>query len=328
MTSRKKAAAGGAEVVVVGSFNQDHIWCSAHFPQPGETRLGRFSGGPGGKGFNQSVAAARQGAKTCLIAAIGSDALGEGAQALAKNEGIDARWQLLSTESTGTAAILLDASGQNMIVVAPGANTSLSPAHVAAQADTIAAARVVVTQHEVHPAASRKAMELARAAGVTTVHNPAPVVEGADGLLALVDILTPNESEFAALVQRCGESVVAEQLVQCSDVELHRLCRLLQVPTVVLTLGRHGAFVSHAEHDRRKDADLAYRIAAESVTVVDTTGAGDAFTGALAAMLARSPDTPFVHAVLQANRVAGLAVESAGAALAMPRADDVKRRFG
>lgn len=322
-------SAAAPHVVIVGSFNQDHVWRSARFPQPGETRLGRFSCGPGGKGFNQAIACVRQGVATAFVGALGRDALGDSALALAESEGLRARCERVEGEATGTAAILLDGAGQNMIVVGPGANLALSAAYIEAQRALIEGARVLVTQHEVALDATAAALRIARAAGVTTLHNPAPVLaEGADDLLALADLLTPNESEFAALLAARGFAVDANALASLADAELHALGRRLGVPTVVVTLGAAGVFVSHADGALRGDAASHYRHAAESVRVVDTTGAGDAFSGALAAALAMAPEAPFAQAVRSAGRVAGLAVETAGAALAIPRAEAVRARFG
>ena len=129
------------DVVVVGSYNHDHVWRAAQFPVPGETRLGTFGSGPGGKGFNQAVAAVRQGARTAFVGALGEDAIGDGALALGTREGLEMRVERRSDAATGTAAILLDGSGQNMIVVGPGANAELSAEHVEAQASLIGTAR-------------------------------------------------------------------------------------------------------------------------------------------------------------------------------------------
>jgi ribokinase len=322
-------ATAGSRVVVVGSFNQDHVWATERFPQPGETRLGRFSTGPGGKGFNQAVAAVRQGAATVFIAAIGADALGDAAVALALAEQIDGRWQSVPEQATGTAAILLDAAAQNMIIVAPGANLALSMEHVDQQRDAIESARVLLTQHEVSPAASLRAQALARAAGVLCLHNPAPPLAGAaDALVAGADVLTPNETEFAALLEARGIMVDATTVATLDDELLHRHCRALGVATVVLTLGAAGVFVSHADPAVRDDADAFYRHPAERVHVVDTTGAGDAFNGALAAFLAMHAQARFRDAVRHAGQVAGLAVETHGAAMAMPDRNAVRRRFG
>ena len=318
------------DVVVVGSYNYDHVWRTPQFPVPGETRLGTFSCGPGGKGFNQAVAAARQRVRTAFIAALGADAIGDGALALAEREGIAAQVERRDDAATGTAAILLDASGQNLIVVGPGANALLSEAHIDAHAGLIGTARVVITQHEVNPAATRRALETARAAGTLTLHNPAPPLADEDGaLLDRVDILTPNETEFAHLLAHCTPTrVAAAELAALDDDALHALCRQLGVPTVVLTLGSRGAFVSHEDEDLRGDDVACYRVPAVDATVVDTTGAGDAFTGALAAALCFGSYRPFRYAVQHATQVAGMSVETAGAAESMPTRAAVEARFG
>lgn len=320
-----------AEVVVVGSYNQDFIWRTQQFPVPGETRLGSFSSGPGGKGFNQAVAAARQRVPTALIAALGHDAIADIAIALAKRDGIDARWERFDEHPSGSAAIVLDASGQNLIIVGSGANLALTVAHVDAQASLIGTARVLLTQHEVSPEATRRAIELARRAGTVTLHNPAPALQDDDGaLLDRVDILTPNETEFAHLLARRDAGVVdATQLGALDDDALHALCRRLGVPTVILTLGSRGAFVSHSADEMHGDDATCYRVAAETVAPLDTTGAGDAFSGALAAALCfHGEDVPLRDSVRHANRVAGLSTEAHGAAPAMPTRDAVLARFG
>jgi ribokinase len=319
-----------AQVVVVGSYNQDHVWRLDRFPQPGETRRGEdFATGPGGKGFNQAVACARQGAHTAFIAACGDDALGAGARALAAREGIDGRWQIDTQHATGTAAILIDASAQNEIVVALGANEHLAPEFVRAQQDAFDGARIVLAQGENNLDAVAAALEVAARHRMMRILNPAPVHADLDAaFLRHVDILTPNETEFALLLERLAhERVDADSLAQRGDTELHALARRLGVETVVVTLGAHGCFVSHGTNRRGDDADF-YRIPAERANAVDTTGAGDCFSGALAAALVLFHNAPFARAVVHANRSAALSTESAGAARAMPTFDAVVARFG
>jgi ribokinase len=319
-----------ARVVVVGSYNQDMFWRTARFPVPGETRLGAFDTGPGGKGFNQAVAAVRLGARTLFIAARGRDLLGERAAETAAAEGIDARWQLVAGEATGSAAVWLDGAGQNRIIVAPGANALLAPAHVLAQREAISRARVLLTQNEVHPVASLRALHLAGELGLLRIHNPAPQQDGAGyrALLEACEVLTPNQSEFAGLLLAHGAECDAVELATLSDEDLHTLCRLLPVPTVVLTLGARGAFVSHAEHARLGDEASCYRAMGEAATLVDSTGAGDCFNGALAASLAGCPDRPLAEHVHQANRAAACAVEAHGASTSMPTREQIGKRFG
>jgi ribokinase len=319
------------EVVVVGSYNQDFIWRTQRFPVPGETRLGNFATGPGGKGFNQAVAAARQRVPTALVAALGNDPIADIAIALAKQDGIDARWERLDDHPSGSAAIVLDASGQNFIIVGSGANLALSVAHIDAQASLIGTARILLTQQEVSPEATRRAIDLARRAGTVTLHNPAPALADDDGaLLDRVDILTPNETEFAHLLSRRDAfDIDPSSLAALDEDALHALCRRLGVPTVILTLGASGAFVSHSPDETHGDDRTHYRVGAETVAPVDTTGAGDAFSGALAAALCfHGEDVPLHDSVRHANRVAGLSTEAHGAAPAMPTRDAVLARFG
>lgn len=318
-------------VVVVGSYNQDFVWRVAKLPAPGETQLGVFSTGPGGKGFNQAVAAHRMQSGVAFIGARGDDAPGAEAVRTAEQFGLNAIWQISSAAATGTAAVLVDKRSQNQIAVAPGANAQLAPDFIAQHAVLIESARALLVQCEVQPSATVRALALARSAGVCSVLNPAPVhLELINEMLDLADILTPNESEFAALLLATrGTTVLVDSLAELDDASLHALCRKLHTGSVVLTLGAHGAFVSHADAALRGDPHACYRIAAEKANAIDTTGAGDAFNGGLVAALARaSADTPFELGVRFAARVAALSVEKPGAAASMPSRDEFSARFG
>ena len=318
-------------IVVVGSYNQDFVWRVAKLPAPGETQLGIFTTGPGGKGFNQAVAAHRMQEGVVFIGARGDDTPGAEAVRTAQRFGVEALWQICAAAATGTAAVLVDKRAQNLIAVAPGANAQLAPEFIAQHAALIEAARVLLVQCEVQPSATARALALARSAGACTVFNPAPVhLELISELLDLADILTPNESEFSALLLATrGTSVMVDSLAKLDDASLHTLCRKLHHGTVVLTLGASGAFVSHAEDGLRGDALVCYRVAAELANPIDTTGAGDAFNGGLvAALSASAADTPFVCSVRHAGRVAALSVEKPGAANAMPSREQLIDRFG
>jgi ribokinase len=307
-------------VIVVGSFNVDHVWRCATLPRPGETLAGEYASGPGGKGFNQAVASARAGAPTCLVCALGDDVGAQLARALAAADGIDLRSQR-SDAPTGTAGIYVDAEGRNNIVIGPGANGTLDVAFVASQAEAIAAASVVLVQRESPADAVAEALRIARLHGVATMLNPAPANADVDAtLLALADIVTPNETEFAALVARhLGEALDAQDVPGLEDASLHATCRrLLPNGTVVVTLGAAGAFVSHADGVSRGDAHPHYRVPAALAHAIDTTGAGDAFSGALAASLAQR-DVPFAAHVAFAARYAARSTETAGAAASMPK---------
>ena len=318
------------QVIVVGSFVQDHVWLIDRFVQPGETRRANgFSTGPGGKGFNQAVACARQGAPTLFIGAIGDDALGAAAQTLAADEGIACRWQVRDDAPTATAGIVVDKAGANQIVVNLAANEHLDPSFIDAQDDAFAVAKVLLLQMENNLDATAAALAHGRRHHLLRVLNPAPVHPQLDvALLSQVDVATPNETEFALLLERViGVVTDADTLADQSDEELHRLARTLGVATVVVTLGSNGCFVSHGDIDRRGDAEAFYRVDAETVKAIDTTGAGDAFSGALVAALLRFAGQPFRQAIEHAGRAAALSTETVGASIAMPQFDDVIARF-
>ncbi|MBE2293243.1 MAG: ribokinase [Xanthomonadaceae bacterium] len=316
-------------VIVVGSFNVDHVWRCAELPAVGATIAGQYATGPGGKGFNQAVAAARAGARTVFVCALGDDPGGALARALAAAEGIDLRAEA-SGQPTGTAGIYVDARGRNCIVIGAGANGTLGTGHVAADPALLARARVLLAQLESPVETIEAALALAREAGVATLLNPAPAnASSSIGLLRLADVLTPNETEFAALLARhVGERVDPESVAALGGGELHALCRkLLPHGSVVITLGSIGVFVSHPDEQLRGDAQPYYRIGAESVAASDTTGAGDAFNGALAASLAAAPEEAFAVHVRFANRYAAVSTERPGAALSMPLLAEVRARF-
>lgn len=319
-----------SEVVVVGSYNQDHVWHIDRVPQPGETRRGHgFSTGPGGKGFNQAVACARQDVATCFIGARGNDALGDLAAEIAEAEGLQCHWQVRGDVPTGSACIVVDDQSQNQIVVYLAANEHLDPAFLHAQSGAFHHARILLAQLENNLDATVAALRIARKHDLLRVLNPAPVhAELNLDVLHMVDVLMPNEGEFAQLCKRfLDNDLRADAVAAMDDRALHALARRLGNATVVITLGRSGCFVSHGDEHHGDDSDC-YRLDAEVVRPLDTTGAGDAFCGALVAALARFDEQPFAQAVRHANRVGALATEHVGAAAAMPRLDDVIARFG
>lgn len=322
--------AGNAQVIIVGSYVQDHAWLTDRFPQVGETRraLG-FNTGPGGKGFNQAVACARQGVATLFIGAIGDDYLGAIAQKFAKDEQLPCRWQVCRDVPTAASSIVVDDTGSNLIVVNLAANEHLDPAFVEAQVDSFAGAKVLLLQLENNLDAVAAALALGAHHGVLRVLNPAPVHPQLDAtLLAQCDLITPNETEFALLLERIVDvHVDAATLASRDDADLHALARNLDVETVVITLGAHGCFVSHGEKNRRGDSEAFYRIAPERVKAIDSTGAGDAFSGTLVAALLRFAGRSFREAVVHANRAAAMSTEIVGTAPAMARFEQVIARF-
>ena len=319
---------GAGRVLVVGSFNVDHVWHPGALPRPGETVPGDYATGPGGKGFNQAVAAARAGAATTFVCALGDDDGGALARSLARDEGIELH-AAEGRRPTGTAGIFVDAGGRNSIVVGAGANAELDAAFLDTHAAAFDGVAVVLAQLESPCETVLAALRRGRAAGATTVLNPAPASLAAgerDALLAQVDVLTPNESELASLLGP-GPGVAADAVAGMDDAALHALCRrLLPHGTVVVTLGAAGAFVSHADGAPHDDGDACYRVGAAQAATVDTTGAGDAFNGALAAMLSGDPDR-FAEGVRFAARFAALSTERAGAARSMPTRAEVEEHY-
>lgn len=300
-------------VVVVGSYNQDLLHTVARFPSPGETLLGRVALGPGGKGCNQAVAAARAGAQTRFVAAVGADAFGQNAVRLLEAEGIQHRIVVKPDQPTGTATVIVDASGQNMIIVALGANAALEPQDV--PDEVFAGAGMALFQLESPQRTVAAALAAARRCGLTTVLNPAPAPsEPVPHLLEHVDVLVPNETELRQLWRLAGVASVPEP-AELSGAELHALCRQLGPPVVIATLGAAGAFVSTPDDFRRVPAH-------RQLPVVDTVGAGDAFLGGLAAGWVQS-GRDLDQAVTFATAAAGLAITRAGAAQAMPSREEI-----
>jgi ribokinase len=324
------AMAQPAQVVVVGSYVQDHAWLTDRFPQVGETRraLG-FNTGPGGKGFNQAVACARQGVASLFVGAIGNDHLGAIAQKFAADERLPCRWQIRDDVPTAASSIVVDRSGSNLIVVNLAANEHLDPAFVDAQADVFGSAKILLLQLENNLDAIAAALALGARHRLLCVLNPAPVHPQLDAaVLAQCSLITPNETEFALLLERItGAQVDAAALATRDDAELHALARTLGVETVVITLGAQGCFVSHDDNERRGDGTAFYRLAPERVNAIDSTGAGDAFSGVLVAALLRYAGCPFRDAVVHANRAAAMSTEIVGTAPAMPRFEQVVARF-
>lgn len=290
-------------VIVVSSVNIDLVVSVERLPGPGETVTGgRFARHHGGKGGNQAVAAARLGVETAFVGAVGSDAFGAEARAALEVEGIDLRGLVVvEEEATGVALILVDAAGENSIAVAGGANRALTVAHVRAALGALGlgSGDVVVVGHEIPTASTREALRLGRRAGATTILNPAPAGGLTPEILALADILTPNRGELAALAtdDEPGAELAARALL---DGATDR--------TVLVSLGSNGALLV--------DSRSAMTLPCPPVDVVDTTGAGDALNGALAAGLAAGLELP--EAARRAVGAASLAVTRAGAREGMP----------
>ncbi|WP_022924648.1 ribokinase [Serinicoccus marinus] len=297
-------------LLVVGSVNVDLFTHVERHPAPGETLLG--TGGersPGGKGANQAVAAALQGAPVSLVGAVGADADADVALTCLRLAGVDlAQVVALPTARTGLAVITVGADGENTIVVIPGANAEVGPEQVQAAVDDLTAADLLLLQGELRRDTTEAALRAAAARRIRTVFNVAPW-SGVDGdVLTLADPLVVNEHEaaLAARELRLGSEVTAGQ-----PVDLARALLTAGMRSVVITLGGAGAVVAHP--------DAVTSHPSPRVSVADTTGAGDAFTGALAARLLRGDDlaTATDHAV----RVGAYAVQHAGAQPSYPGPD-------
>jgi ribokinase len=305
-------------VVVVGSYVQDLTWRCAAFPSAGQTTLGTFTTGPGGKGSNQAVAAGRAGADTLFVGAVGADAFADVAAKFYAENKIAARFIRKPKHATGTAAILVDDTGQNEVVVALGANAALAPRDLPPA--LFAGAKIVVTQLETSLAAVSHTLRAARRSGAATVLNPAPMRADFDpALLRETDILIPNETEFVALVNQLGLAAKKKPYTEAAlaaerPEALHALCRRLGPPVVIVTLGKRGCFVSQPSG--------GVHIPAHVVKAVDTTGAGDAFVGGFASGYVKH-DGDLLAAARQGQAVAALSVTKAGTAPSMPAAREL-----
>jgi ribokinase len=296
-------------IVVVGSFIMDLVVRAARRPARGETLIGtEFGMFPGGKGANQAVAAARLGASVCMIGCLGTDSFGDVFVALLEDEGINTRFVVRDqVEGTGVGNPVIDADGDNSIIIVPRANAKLTPADVDKAAEAIASADVLVLQLEVPMATSIRAAEIARESSTRVLLNPAPAAALPDSFLRLVDVIVPNEIEFEALTGIAPDS--KDAVLQGSRAMFDR-----GVDAAVVTVGNRGAYVVECGHVEHYEAQPVSR-------VVDTTGAGDAFCGALATRIGLG--CPLGEAVQFANRAAAIAVTRMGAVPSLPRIDEL-----
>ena len=288
--------------VVVGSYNTGLSMFVERLPEAGETVLGTgYNEGPGGKGSNQAVAARRLGGRIGFVGRVGRDKFGDDAFALWKAEGVDAVNVRRARAHTGLGFVIVDKRGNNAITVDAGANLEFVPEDVEAAEQTISEAGILLTQLEIPVAAVNAALAIGRRHGLKVILNPAPALSASSVKLGEVDILTPNEQEFLEIT---GQS------------DLRRGAALLLskgVKAVVVTLGEKGAFVATPSDE--------YTVPAPGVDVVDTTGAGDAFNGALAVAL--SEGEPLRQAVAFANYAGALTVTKREVIPALPRRSEL-----
>ena len=297
-------------IVILGVFVADTAYRATRAPRMGETILGEsFKLGPGGKGSNQAVAAARAGGDVHFVSRLARDAFGELARRTWAEAGVVP--EVVETEGgyTGAAYIFIESgTGNNAIIVCPGVAGDISEEDIDARADLIRGASVFVTQLEQPLPAAIRALQIAKEAGVTTVLNPAPAAPLPDGTLALCDWLTPNESEAEALT---GIGVTDPATAEAAA----RTLILMGAGGVVVTMGAQGAML--VTEDR-----AVHLPAIDAGEVVETTGAGDAFNGGFAVALSegRSPE----EAVRFGIATAGISVTRPGTAPSMPSREEIE----
>lgn len=292
--STSGSATHGYEVVVVGSTNLDLVATVEHLPGPGETVMATsYSEHPGGKGLNQAVAARRAGADTAFITSLGNDAAGSYLHRLIVNESIAAH---VSDHDgpTGRALISVDSEAENSIVVVPGANAFLTLSAVESHRRILERSRVVLSQLEVPIGAVEAALAIAKSGGARTILNPAPAQDLSRTLVSLCDVIMPNQHEVAMLG---GISALLDA----------------GVGNVVVTLGARGI--------RVVNRDGEWEIPPYAVRAIDTTGAGDAACGALAAALATGSD--IVTAARRASAAGALAATRQGAVPSLPFREEI-----
>ncbi|MDQ1608979.1 MAG: ribokinase [Microbacteriaceae bacterium] len=293
-------------VVVVGSINLDQIVTVGRHPQPGETLIGTsMTLLPGGKGANQAVAAARLGASVTMIGAVGDDVHATAATSLLVGSGVDVSRVATASGPTGLAIVTVDSTGENTIVVVPGANASMDGQAVETHADAVSGAAVVVLQGEIPATGISAAMRLASG---RVVLNLAPVIDIDPEIVRAADPLVVNEHEAGLLLTQ----LVHGDSVPDGDGGLVAALRLWGIRSVVLTRGAKGAICS--------DSSGTYEVPAPTVTAVDSSGAGDAFVGALSGALAEG--STLLAAVRNAVRVGAFAVQSSGTQSSYPTLND------
>ncbi len=298
------------KIVILGVFVADTAYRADRPPRMGETILGNsFALGPGGKGSNQAVAAARAGGETHFITKLGEDPFADMALDIWASSGVIPEITQHGDSYTGAAYIFVEeASGDNAIIVCPGVARTISPDYIDGRADLIGGADVFMTQLEQPMDAAVRALEIARAGGARTILNPAPADTLPKGMLGLCDFVTPNESETQGItglpVTNLDEAREAAELLLAQGVG-----------AAIITLGENGALY----HDATQSVHVP---AMPAGPVVETTGAGDAFNGGFASAIASGMDP--IKAVRFGCATAGISVTRPGTAPSMPTLDEIE----
>ncbi|QBO35283.1 ribokinase [Periweissella cryptocerci] len=302
------------KVTVLGSLNADAILHIPRLPKQGETMaMHDATTAPGGKGANQAVAAARMGALTQFVGAIGEDQNGIMMfEAMADNKVNTTHIKKMTETGTGAAYIMLEDDGSNTILIHGGANQALTVADIETASEAITSADVLVAQFETPLDVTAKAFELAKQNGVFTILNPAPAHKGIPAeLLGLTDLIIPNETE--------AEIITGIEVTDDASMEANaRKFRELGVPNLIITVGARGAYYS--------TVNGAGFVDAFKVNAVDTTAAGDTFIGTLSSQLELDLSN-IVEAIRFSNRASSITVQGAGALPSIPNYDQVKAAF-
>ena len=298
------------KVLVIGSSNTDMVVTTSKMPLPGETVMGHeFAVIAGGKGANQAVAAARAGGEVTLITKIGNDDFGKQAMEGYKKDHIDTDKIFRDPYTPSGIAVIIvdDLSGQNSIVVAPGANASLSTQDIESVKPVISNADIALLQLEIPLETVRRSLKIAREANIRTILNPAPAQPLPDDLLNNVDIITPNETETFILT---GIDPDNQENIRKAAVHLLEKVR----ECVIITLGSEGVYYCH------KNGEQMF-VPTSKVQAIDTTAAGDVFNGYLAAAL--SSGKSLIEAIKMSNRAATFSVRHKGAQTSIPYLKDL-----
>ena len=300
------------KIAVVGSYGVGMTMRSPKFPQPGETLMGgSYDAGPGGKGSNQAIGAARLGAEVSFLTAIGPDEMGDAARALWKAEGVDSSAVVVGKNHTMVGFILVDGDGENRIIVAAGALDEINSEHVEKFRRHIAEADILVVSMELTLTAVLAALEIGRQEGVRIVLNPAPAVPLPEKAWSLFDVITPNRTEAPVLLGLPDDHGLA-------PIDLVKALRQKTKAQIIMTLGSEGCLVDDGE-------SVVATPAIKATKVVDTTGAGDSFTSALAVSLAEGND---LHTAVRFASASGAhSVSIAGVINSLPTREEIMRKL-
>lgn len=299
-----------AQIVVAGSLNMDLVVGIEHRPKQGETVLGsNFFMNSGGKGANQAVAASKLGARVSMIGKVGTDVFAGHLLANLEQTGVDCQAiEKVADVSTGVAFVMIDREGDNSIIVAPGANHRLTPEDIRRRESLIKEAKLLMVQLEIPLDTVFEAVSIARKHQVPVLLDPAPALPVSDELLAMVDYIVPNESEIARLT---GIEVHDQVTAKWAAVELLRK----GVSTVIVKLGAKGVVVVNANR--------TFHVESYKVQAVDSTGAGDAFAGAMGAAIVSGKD--IWTAAKFASAIGAITVTRRGAQVSMPTLEEAEQ---